>query len=170
MLWAKEAVSGLFSHGKVDFFKNPKVAICEGAAIVAAQRLGIEGAGVPIALEDRHQLAWDIGISDGKHFLPLVEQGAFWWQAHPAKLVLINQEVNGEVELGLCRRSAAGEVTPIGSMQLRGLPPRPKGTTRIAVGLNFENNAEAVVTVKDMGFGEMFPPVAYEKDVRVKVG
>ena len=169
MLWAKEAVSGLFTHAAVDFYKNPKMVACEGAAIVAAQKLGIAGAGVPLTLEDKHQLAWDIGISDGKNFLPLAQQGAFWWQDHAPKLILINQAVDGDVELGLCRRTASGTLTHIGSMQLRGLPARPKGTTRIEVGLNFENNAEAVVTVKDMGFGEMFPPVEYEKDVRVKV-
>ena len=169
MLWAKEAVSEWFANAEINFYKNPKMTTCEGAAIVAARKLGIPEAGAKLKLEDAHQLTCDIGISDGKHFLPLVERNAFWWQEHPSKLILVNQAVNGELDLGLCRRNAAGELQRIGSMQLRGLPARPKGTTRLEVGLSFISNADVIVTVKDMGFGEMFPQVEYEKDVQVKL-
>lgn len=170
MLWAKEAVNAVFTNAQVSFYKNPKMINCEGAAIVAACALGIPGVGAKLELEDTHQLAYDIGLSDGKNFLPLVERNAFWWQSHQSKLILVNQEINGELDLGLCRRTGAGELQNIGSMRLRGLPPRPKGTTRLEVGLNFVSDTEAVVTVRDRGFGEMFPQTGFEKDVQVKLG
>jgi len=170
MLWAKEAVSELFANAEINFYKNPKMTTCEGAAIVAARKLGIPEAGAKLELEDAHQLTCDIGISDGKNFLPLVERNAFWWQNHASKLILVNQEINGELDMNLCRRTGAGELQRIGSMQLRGLPVRPKGTTRLEVELSFVSNADVIVKVKDRGFGEMFPQVEYEKDVKVRLG
>ena len=170
MLWAKETISDLFPGAKVNFYKNPKIITCEGAAIVAAQMLDIPGAGPKIVLEDTHQLTCDIGISDGHNFLPLVQRNAFWWQNHPSKLILVNQEITGELDLGLCRRTKAGELQNIGSMRLRGLPRRPKGTTRLEVGLNFASDADVTVTVRDRGFGELYPQTKFEKDVQVKLG
>jgi len=167
MLWAKEAVSKHFSNAQVNFFKNPKMVTCEGAAIVAARTLGIPQAGAKLQIEDTHQLAYDIGLTDGKNFFPLVERNAFWWQSHSTKLVLVNQEVNGELNLNLCTRTGTGELHGLANVRLNGLPLRPKGTTRLEVGLSFLSNTEFSLKIRDRGFGEMFPKSEYERDVQI---
>ncbi|MGYP000098079688 len=42
-------------------------------------------------------------------------------------------------------------------MALPGLPERPERTTRLGVNLQYTSQDECRVTVKDLGFGEMFP-------------
>ena len=165
MLWAREAVTALFEN--VHFYKNPKMVTCEGAAIVAARALDITNKS--LTLEDRHQLTGDIGLADGQNFLPLVERNAFWWQNHPAKLVIVNQDVDSGLKLNLCTRNKVGEVHSIGNMLLGELPARPKGVTRLEVAVHFESNADIVLTVRDAGFGEMFPKVEYEREVRLRL-
>ncbi|MCL2203957.1 MAG: DUF5716 family protein [Defluviitaleaceae bacterium] len=177
MLWAREAVGEMFSTAQVRYHKNAKLVTAEGAALVAAQRLGM-AEGPAVSLEDKHQLTLDIGLCDGGQFLPLVERNAFWWQKHPDKLLLVNRAIGDpgdwtqELEalcLHLARRTASGEAFPLAEMPLPGLPERPKGTTRLAVGLEFASNVDVTVTVRDLGFGEMFPPSDYEEAFTVRL-
>ena len=42
-------------------------------------------------------------------------------------------------------------------MQLPGLPERPPRTTRLRIEMAYISREECVVTVRDLGFGEMFP-------------
>jgi molecular chaperone DnaK (HSP70) len=179
MLWAREAVSDMFSQAQVRFHKNAKLITAEGAALVAAQRLGIAGEPA-VNLEDRHQLTSDIGLSDGDVFLPLVERNAFWWQKHPDKLILVNKPVGDpddwtkneldSLRLQLAQRSPSGELQPLTEIDLTGLPERPKGTTRLGIGLEFASNVDMTVKVKDLGFGELFPKSAYEEAFAVRLG
>ena len=171
MLWAREAVTEMFTQAQPRFHKNVKLATAEGAALVAAQRLGI-AEGPTVSLEDKHQLAADIGLSDGAEFLPLVERNAFWWQKHSEKLVLINKVVGDPddwvkqaadpLRLQLTQRGASGELALLADMELIGLPERPKGTTRLGIGLDFTSNVDLTVMVRDLGFGELFPKSNYE--------
>jgi len=168
MLWAKESVAMIFSK-KAKFFKNPKMINAEGAALIAARKLGISGA--PLALEDNHQLANDIGLCDGENFLPLVERNGFWWQKHPAKLILVNSEVDGtsELILHLAELSQNGDRREISQIKLDRLPARPKGVTRFEIGVEFKSNTEMILSVKDKGFGDLFPKTEYEKEFAVRV-
>ena len=149
MLWARDAVSKMF--GSVQFYKNPKMVSCEGAAIVAARLLGLP-VGKSLAIKDPHQLNYDVGLLDGKNFLPLVERSSFWWQEHPVKLVLVNHAVDGELELSFCK-----DKSNVGTMLLTGLPKRPKGTTRLQISVAFSSINKAIITIQDIGFGELFP-------------
>jgi molecular chaperone DnaK (HSP70) len=167
MLWAKEAVTAVFPKERVKFYKNHKLITSEGAAIIAARELEISG--VPFTLEDKHQLTNDIGLSDGENFLTLVERNGFWWQKHPAKLILVNSEVNGEVELQLSEFSPTGEGRGISKMQLNGLPKRPKGVTRLEVSPDFRSNTELIIRISDIGFGDLFPRTDYVKEFLIKI-
>jgi molecular chaperone DnaK (HSP70) len=167
MLWAREAVSMVFS-GKVRFHKNPKLINAEGAALIAARKLGILDS-VPLFLEDNHQLTNDIGLYDGVNFLTLVERNSFWWQKHSSKLILVKSAVSGELDLQLAELLQNGEGRDILQIKLDGLPERPKGVTRLEVGLDFKSNTEMIFKVRDMGFGNLFPKVVYEREFNVKL-
>ena len=171
MLWAKEAVGELFAGARVYFYKNPKMVVCEGAAVVAARALNMDSHKDVdfITIVDTHQLTCDIGLLNGTDFLPLVERNAFWWQSHSPKLVLINQEVNGGIELNLCMRTKEGEIQDLTIVQLSGLPPRPKGTTRFEFRLIFVSNNVARLAVRDMGFGDLFPQTEYEFTMEIRI-
>ena len=173
MLWAKAAINKIFSKEQTHFYKNPKMTTAEGAAIVAAKALNAPGTTLnedalpQLKIEDKHQLTNDIGISHNNTFLPLVERNAFWWQKHISKLILINQEVTGELSFNITERSPTGKNHNLGTVLLEGLPTRPKGTTRLEVGVSFASNIELTLSVKDKGFGDLFPQVDYEQVVGV---
>ena len=174
MLWVREAIASLLPQGKLRLYKNSKAVTAMGAAGVAAQLLGaIEGQ--PLKIEDKHQLAVDIGFEIGqkgqgeKRFIPLAECNSFWWQTHPAKLFIVNAPVEGEVPISILSRSPEGETSILSNESLKGLPERPKGTTRLSVHLKFLSDSEAAVSVSDHGFGEMFPKTAYEQIIKLKL-
>lgn len=169
MLWAREAAIELFESAQVSFPSNPKMITCEGAAIIAAGMLGLREKDEKFTIEDAHQLTVDIGLTDGKNFFPLVERNAFWWQNHASKLMLVNKEVDGELSLNLCMRTTGDEIKNLGNLKLIGLPKRPKGTTRLKIGLEFTKNDNAIVKIRDMGFGELFPQSDFEKDVAIQL-
>jgi len=168
MLWAKEAVSGIFDKSKIKFFKNSKLVTAEGAALIAAHALDLTG--TTLTLEDKHQLTGDIGFADGDNFLTLVERNGFWWQKYPAKLLLVNRPVDGDVDLFLEERIPDREGRSLATMRLDGLPARPKGVTRLEVKLSFNSNAELTVNVKDRGFGDLFPQTDYVREFAISLG
>ena len=140
----------------------------EGAALIAARELELTG-GFSFSLEDKHQLTNDIGLSCGENFLTLVERNGFWWQKHPSKLVLVNETVNGEIDLLLTELSPSGEGRDILTIRLDGLPARPKGVTRLEIAINFRSNTELTVKINDIGFGELFPKIEYEREFPVSL-
>ena len=178
MLWARESVSDMFSQAQVRFHKNAKLVTAEGAALVAAQQLGLTE-GYVVQLEDKHQLLVDIGLADGENFLPLVERNAFWWQKHTDKLLLVNQAVGDPgdwtkhgleaLRLQLAQRNGNGEMSLLNALDLNGLPERPKGTTRLGVSLAFTSNVDITVNVRDLGFGELFPAADYEENFTLRL-
>jgi molecular chaperone DnaK (HSP70) len=158
MLWARETVENIFKGANIHFYKNTKIITAEGAATVAALALdAIDG--VDVAIEDKHQLHADIGLQS-ERFLPLAERNSFWWQKHPVKYLLVNSPVEGELPLELAERNAEGDIRTLMSLSLSGLPKRPKGATRLSIGLKFYSNEEFTLTVQDQGFGELFPKEA----------
>ncbi|MCL2386727.1 MAG: DUF5716 family protein [Defluviitaleaceae bacterium] len=168
MLWAKEVVTKVFPKERVQFFKNPKMITAEGAALIAARELDLTGS--PVSVEDNHQLKYDIGLADGENFLPLVERNGFWWQKHPSKLLLVNSMVNGTLELHIATLSPTGEGRSLANIHLDGLPARPKGVTRLEIGVKFHSNTDITITVKDQGFGDLFPQSDYEQEFAVSLG
>ncbi|MCL2571838.1 MAG: DUF5716 family protein [Defluviitaleaceae bacterium] len=168
MLWAREAVSEIFAHAQINMYKNSKMIVAEGAAEVAAVLLGVIP-GNTFNIVDEHQLSGDIGIKSGDVFLPLVMLGAFWWQNHQPQLVLVNSQVDGEIPLSIARRSSKGDEQILASHILKGLPPRPKGTTRLSFGVDFSSNTRMTLKVADMGFGELHPKTDYSQTISVKI-
>jgi len=168
MLWAREAISAIFTKSQIRMYKNSKLVTAEGAALVAAKILGVTK-GYSISVEDNHQLSADIGLSTGDVFLPLALTGSFWWQKHQPTLILVNSPVNGELSLALAERTTTGESRHLGDYNLTGLPSRPKGTTRLKFGVSFKSNMDMTLRVEDLGFGDLFPKTSYTGEFAVRL-
>ena len=170
MLWAKEAVQSFFGGSEIGFYKNSKIVTAEGAAIAAAQLL--EAAeGQTVVVEDKHQLESDIGLisEDGK-FLPLVERSTFWWQNHPVRTFIVNNECHGQIPLTVAAQNREGEIKKLMDINVCGLPARPKGTTCIGARLEFISNNDINATFFDYGFGEMFPKTDCKEEIQITLG
>ena len=54
------------------------------------------------------------------------------------------------------KRDAQGGNAPIAKVMLKGWPKRPKGTTKVEISIVPTTSGDFGITVKDMGFGEIF--------------
>jgi len=167
MLWAREAVAGMFASSQIHLYKNTKLAVAEGAAWVAATILGVAN-GQSIMIEDNHQLDGDIGIKCGDDFLPLALGDTYWWQPHEPKLVMVTGKVSGELGFMVTKRIPGETEHVLASAKLTGLPTRPKGTTRLRFGVDFMSDTCMKINVSDIGFGELFPKSGYQQEIIVQ--
>jgi molecular chaperone DnaK (HSP70) len=165
MLWAREAVQGIFGEA-VAPMKVPKLQTAEGAAYIAAGMLGM--AKPAPSVEDMHQITVDIGLADDDDFMTLIEKYGFWWQAHPPGLLLLNCEITGApITLTLSERDDEFGARTIQELTLDGLPPRTKGTTRLMLSFEFTGPRTAKIHIRDAGFGEIFPAGDWAKTYEV---
>ena len=172
MLWVKEAIAKFFSPDKICEYKNSKIIAALGAAFTAAKRLDV-AEGQVLSIEDRHHVPMDVGLLVGDNsFMPLVEYNSFWWKPHPPHFFIINNPVERGEELPftLLSRTQTGEIKTLVNTRLRGLPKRPKGTTKLQVQIKFSSDREAIATVRDYGFGELFPRTDFEQEILVRLG
>ena len=160
MHWVRNEIDDMFPDSQVRYYKNTKGVVAEGASIVAASRLGFTDSLI-LDIEDRHMLQSDLGLMITKgqkeSFFPLVERNSFWWQKHTARSFIINTDTAGTQELEIFKRNYLGELTLLGKLPLTGLPPRPKGATRINIKMEFQSPDEMIAIIEDKGFGELFP-------------
>jgi len=172
MFWVMEAIAEYFPTSKIIEYKNSKIIAAMGAAVVAAMQLDISK-GHAFKVEDRHHLPLDVGLLIGKdNFMPLVEYNSFWWKSHPPHFFIVNHAIeNGEeIPFSLQSRTPLGEIKTLVNTRLCGLPKRPKGTTKLQIQLKFLSDQEAIATVRDYGFGELFPRTDFEQEIHLKLG
>ena len=111
-------------------------------------------------LQDSELVDTDIYIQGLHRNVPykilLFEAGRPWYEDGREKPVL----PQNPDKLYICMQKK-GERTPIAvSMALTGLPRRPEGTTRLGVTAGFGAPGLCHITVRDLGFGELFPASA----------
>jgi molecular chaperone DnaK (HSP70) len=174
MEWAKKLAREFFGEKRAVFYKNAKTATAEGAAIIAAARIGAVKNFTEIIIRDSNQLRADIGlkVSDMKRekFAPLAERNSFWWQEHSPKYVILDEKTDDPVTITLWKRNAAGETARIHDVTLYGLPKRPRGVTKLKLAARFDTRDNMTLLAEDCGFGEMFPKADYLKEFVINVG
>ncbi|MBU5479707.1 DUF5716 family protein [Blautia sp. MSJ-19] len=95
----------------------------------------------------------DMRVMGTPAYYPLIESGRNWYESsayvelildHTKELIFVVDTVgeNGKKRI---------------AMALPGLPDRPEKTTRLGVSLQYISQTECQITVKDLGFGELFP-------------
>ena len=170
MLWVREEIKNIFSKSDISINKYAKGAIAEGACLIAAGKVSaIESKRVVI--EDNNKINVDIGVQvksgNVKKFIPVIERNSFWWQEHEDKVLIINEDTSKPLFLEIFKRDRNGDQFLLDTIEIEGLPKRPKGATRIGFNLAFHEYNRCTATVKDFGFGDLFAPSDYEKKFEV---
>ncbi|MDR2183711.1 MAG: DUF5716 family protein [Clostridiales bacterium] len=173
MPWAKKRVAPtLFPKEKLQtHFKNAKTVLAQGATYAAAGRLGLLPQ-IRFNIEDVHKIPWDVGIqvggaNGGKYrFLPILERDFPLWQKPRTAYVILQ---GGAPEIGIYKRDAQGIAAKVGVARLSGFPPRPPGTTKVSVDIAAKTAGHCVVTIKDLGFGEIFPSSGISEEIEVRI-
>jgi len=170
MPWAKRRVAELLPKERLVLFKNSKAVLSQGATYAAAGRLGLLPQ-IRFDIEDGHKIPCDVGIrighTGGKYrFLPILEKGCPLWQKPRTAFVILQNNVN---EVAIYKRDADGVDVKVGAAKLSGFPERPPGTTKLSVDIAAQTAENCIVTIKDLGFGEIFPSSGISKEIEVRL-
>lgn len=94
------------------------------------------------------------GYYDGKTAdVVLVKAGKYWYEINNNFDVILDDEHEIVIKF---KNIVSGETKEYKS-SVTGLPERPNKTTRIGINIKFKNNASAVITFEDKGFGDFYP-------------
>ena len=172
MLWIREEVKNIFKGSNIVINKYAKGIVAEGASVIAADKLSVIKTN-RFNIEDNNKVQVDIGVkvksNKSDRFIAIIEKNTFWWQKQESKMLIINEETDKPIFIELFKRDENGQITSLDKLQLSGLPNRPKGATKIALDLEFDDYKKLIVTVKDFGFGELFKASDYKENFEVNI-
>lgn len=152
--WAQKSVKLLCYQRRKVFYGNNLFA--RGACGAGAERI------LNHALKEYRYMSSALVLSDigmemrvmgAPAYYSLIESGRNWYESN-AYVELILDDTDELVfvvdTMGEAKKKRI-------AMALPGLPKRPAKTTRLGVALQYISQSECRITVKDLGFGEMFP-------------
>lgn len=151
--WARISVKLLCFQRRKVFYGNNLYA--RGACAAGAERKENKNLKNYRYMSDSMVLT-DVGmemrVMGAPAYYPLIESGRNWYECQGGcELILDDTE-----ELVFVVTDESGEKKRV-SMSLPGLPKRPNKTTRLLLTLEYLSGKECQITVKDLGFGDMFP-------------
>ena len=152
--WAKKSVKLLCYQKRKVFYGNNLFA--RGACAAGAERF------ITHRLRDYRYMSrslvltsvgMEMRVMGAPTYYPLIEAGRNWYESS-ADIELILDDTDELVfVVEHMRESERRHIV----MKLPGLPQRPNRTTRLSISLRYISAEECCITVKDLGFGEMFP-------------
>ena len=98
-------------------------------------------------------IGMDMRVMGAPAYCPMIEAGANWYECRAYCELILDQTE----ELVFVVQKVGEEEKKRISMALPGLPKRPERTTRLSVKLQYISREQCQITVRDLGFGEMFP-------------
>lgn len=152
--WAVKSVKLLCYQKRKVFFGSNLFA--SGACAAGADRLinrnlkGYRYMSRSLVLTD---VGMEMRVMGAPAYYPLIEAGSNWYDCKASCELILD---NVEELVFIVNTMGEGEKKRI-AMPLPGLPRRPNKTTRLSLELQYVSRKECRITVKDLGFGELFP-------------
>lgn len=152
--WAVQSVKILCFQKRRVFYGNNLFA--KGACAAGKEKLEDKVLKGYRFLSDSLVMA-DVGmemrVMGSPAYYPLIENGNNWYDCHASCELILD---NTEELVFIISTFDRPEKRRVG-MMLPGIPHRPNKTTRLSLELQYVSQKECRVTVRDLGFGEMFP-------------
>ena len=180
MPWIKDMFIEIFNdESKIYTSERPALDISLGATYYAAMKMGLlvspdvesEKVDVEFEVTVPHDIGLEIQNNGRKSFFPMIRRGTPYALAKKSHVFTLSgdapedmaglslkilERINKDDKLEDCKL--------IGEVEIRGLPSRPSGKTRLRVTLLVEEEGGLVKgNVEDMGFGEEFAPSGYSE-------
>ena len=152
--WAVKSVKLLCYQKRKVFFGSNLFAA--GACAAGAERL------INRRLKGYHYLSrslvltvvgMDMRVMGAPAYHPLIEAGSNWYDCKASCELILD---NVEELVFIISKMGSTEKKRV-AMALPGLPKRPNKTTRLFLELQYISQKECQITVKDLGFGDLFP-------------
>ncbi len=152
--WAKDSAKALCQQQRKVFYGNNLFA--KGACAAGKERKENNNLRTYRFLSDSMILAnvgMEMRIMGAPSYYPLIEAGSNWYEYHPSCELILDKTDELVFVVGKAGEPEKRKI----AMQLPGLPSRPDKTTRLRLEMAYISREECIVTVRDLGFGEMFP-------------
>ena len=152
--WAQQSVKLLCHQGRKVFYGNNLFA--KGACIAGKDRLEDKKLKGYRYLSDSlvtADVGMDMRVMGSPAYYPLIEGGSNWYECNAECELILDDTEELVFVVNLPDETERKRV----AMALKGLPKRPNRTTRLALTLKYVSSKDCEITVKDLGFGEMYP-------------
>jgi len=182
MPWVKDMLDGIFGEDKIYSGEKTSQNISLGATYYAAMKMGLlNGPNVESergnnVIEFDVTVPHDIGIEvqngSRKSFFTMIRRGTSYALAKKSHVFTLSGDTEEDMttfELKIMERINKDDTIEncklIGEVQMRGLPKRPSGKTRLSVTLLVEEEGGLVKgNVEDLGYGEEYEPVGFKEN------
>ncbi len=152
--WAQQSVKLLCHQGRKVFYGNNLFA--KGACIAGKDRLEDKKLKGYRYLSDS-LVAVDVGmdmrVMGSPAYYPLIESGSNWYECSASCELILDDTSELVFVVSIPEETEKKRV----AMALDGLPKRPNRTSRLSLTLKYVSPRDCEITVKDLGFGEMYP-------------
>ncbi len=167
---SKEVVSTVFLTGKGfegNWMQKSLKVICDGRRAFFGQNLFSSGCclyGIMLCRETKgdyviqapETVMYESGVTDSAaedRFVRITEAGIPWYEAKGSIDVIM--ERGGRVDIVFVHSQTKEK--QVESVDISGLPMRPRKTGRLTITVEFSDNVSGVITVLDKGFGAFSP-------------
>ena len=152
--WAQQSVRLLCHQGRKVFYGNNLFA--KGACIAGKDRLEDKKLKGYRFLSDSlvtTDVGMDMRVMGSPAYYPLIEGGYNWYECGAGCELILDDTEELVFVVGIPDEPEKRRV----AMSLPGIPKRPNRTTRLSLELKYVSPKDCEITVKDLGFGEMYP-------------
>ena len=153
--WAKKSVSELTFQRRRVFYGTNLYAF--GACAAGREQKEARTMKSFCFLSDtmvRSEVGMEMRVMGSPTYQMLLESGKNWYECTGKCELILDNENKLVFVIQTLGESEKKKV----QMVLDDLPQRPNKTTRLSVSLSYISPEECLITVKDMGFGDMYPP------------
>ena len=180
MPWVKEMLIGIFNdESKIYTSERPALDISLGATYYAAMKMGLllepdmdsEKISVEFEVTVPHDIGLEVINSNKRSFFTMIRRGTSYSLAKKSQIFTLSGETPEDMtnfELKIMERIDKDDTIEncklIGEVELKGLPVRPSGKTKLNVTLLVEEEGGLVKgSVEDLGFGKEYEPSGFKE-------
>lgn len=152
--WAVKSVPLLCKQNRKVFFGTNLFA--KGACYTAKEKLedrklkGYLYAGDALV---KMNIGMEMLVMGSRTYHPLISAGSNWYESSASCELILDRREDLVLSISSMETGEKKKVC----MSLPGLPQRPNRTTRLLLELRYQSPKECRITVRDLGFGDMFP-------------
>ncbi len=181
MPWVKDMLREIFNtESKIYVSERPALDISLGSTYYAAMKMGLlsqpdmetEKTSVEFEVTVPHDIGFEILSSSKKSFYTMIKRGTPYALAKKSQTFTLSGDTEEEMtslDLKIMERIDKEDTIEkcklIGEVQIKGLPKRPSGKTKLKITLMVEEEGGIVKgIVEDMGYGAEYPKSDYVRN------
>lgn len=183
-IFEKKVISSVFLTGdgfEKNWYPNSLKMLCNGRRAFIGNNLYSKGAcytsvrkykgytNGPVYLDETRmteQISLRMRVDGKEGWYPIVAWGKRWYEADGQWEVILEDTSDIEVHI----ESLAGEELQVETISLEGLEERRDYSLRLQIAVMFLDEKTCKMTLRDVGFGEFFPPTGFYTEKVIHLG